>query len=323
MLACAAVLVLAASPFAYAQAVDLADARSDTSGAAPETLEYESSGLNVTGAELLDFPFLSMSIEFTGDAGDRALTILLADPLFDPVFDPDGYQLDIITDVGLHDSFETSGRNMTITNLPVGIESIDIYISARDVAADAAPDEDSPAAQDPDSGMADADASGDEAAGDDGSAQDQVTDAPEDVADGEQSVPEDVTGDVIMDDGSDVTGGMPSEADEPLGVTDTPDEATPQPSEDGQTSVEPSTGCGPGTMLVDGVCILEETPEADAEQEAVQEAESSTAPAPQSGGGDTRADNRGLIFGAAGGFLAAGIIAVILALIYRANRRKR
>lgn len=326
MLACAVALILVASPSAYAQAVNLADARSDMSEEAPETLEYESSGLNVTGAELLDFPFLSMSIEFTGDTGDRALTIFLADPLFDPVFDPDGYQLDVITDVGLHDAFEMSGRNMTITNLPVGIESIDIYLSARDVIADAAPDEDSSTAQDPDLGMADADASGDEAAGGDGSAvQDQVTDAPEDVAGEEQPAPEDVTGDAAVDDGSDVTGGMPPEADEPLDGTDTPDEATttPQPSEDGPTSVEPSTGCGPGTVLVDGVCILEETPEADVKQEAVQEAESDTAPAPQGGGSDTRADNRGLIFGAAGGFLAAGIIAVILALIYRANRRKR
>ncbi|MCE2497496.1 MAG: hypothetical protein J4F28_00590 [Nitrosopumilaceae archaeon] len=314
-------LILAASPYAYAQAVDLADARSDTSDGGPGVLEYESSGLNVTGAELLDFPFLSISIEFTDDAGDRALTVFLADPLFDPVFDTDGYQLDVITDVGLHDSFETSGRNMTITNLPVGIETIDIYLSARDVAGDAVPDGDSSTAQDPNLDGADADASGDEAADDDGTAQDQVTDAPEDVAGEEQSAPEDVTGDVAVDDGSDdsdVAGGMPSEAGEPPDGADTPGEVPPQPAGDGPASGEPSTGCGPGTVLVDGVCVLEEQPESDMEQEA----ESYTAPAPQNGGSDARADARGLIFGAAGGFLAAGIIAVILALIYRADRRK-
>lgn len=313
MLACAAVLILAASPYAYAQAVDLADARSDTTGGAPETLEYESSGLNVTGAELLDFPFLSMSIGFTGDARDRALTIFFADSLFDPVFDPDGYQIDVITDVGLHDAFEMSGRNMTITNLPVGIESIDIYLSARDGVADAVPDDDSSAVEEPNPGVADSDTSGDGAAGDGGgSVQNQVTDAPEDVTDS--------VGDNDSVD-SDVTGGVPSEADGPSDGTDTSGEATPQPPEDGPASGEPSIGCGPGTVLVDGVCVLEETPESDVEQEAAQEAETYTAPAPQSGG-DTRADNRDLIFGAAGGFLAAGIIAVILALIYRANRRK-
>ena len=306
MLACAAVvLVLAASPFAYAQAVDMSDARSDMSDGGPEVLEYESSGLDVTGAELLDFPFLSISIEFTDDAGDRALTIFLADPLFDPVFDPDGYQLDVITDVGLHDSFEMSGRNMTITNLPVGIESIDIYLSARDVAEDAVPDGDSSTAQDPNLGVADADASGDEAIGDDSTAPDQVTDAPEDV-----------TGDVAADDGSDdsgVTGGMPSEAGE----------VSPQTAEDGPESGEPSTGCGPGTVLVDGVCMLEGTAESD----TVQESESDTTLAPQNGDSNARADVSGptyrdLVFGTAGGFLAAGIIGVILALIYRANRRK-
>lgn len=320
MLACAAVLVLAASPFAYAQAVDLADARSDMSdGAAPEVLEYESSGLDVTSAELLDFPFLSISVEFTDDAGDRALTVFLADPLFDPVFDPDGYQLDVITDVGLHDSFETSERNMTITNLPVGIESIDIYLSARDAAGDAAPDGDSSTAQDPDLGASGAGASGDEAAGD-SDAPDQVPDAPEPVAGGEQSAPEDATGDVTGDNGSDdggMAGGMPSEAGEPPDGADALGEVTPQPSEDGPASGEPSTGCGPGTVLVDGVCILEEPLGSGMEQDA----ESDTAPVPQ-GGGDARADSRGLIFGAAGGFLAAGIIAVILALIYRADRRK-
>ena len=350
MLACAAVvLVLAASPFAYAQAVDLADGRSDMSDGAPEMLEYESSGLNITGAELLDFPFLSISIEFTDDAEDRALTILFADPLFDPVFDPDGYQLDVITDVGLHDSFETSGRNMTITNLPVGIESIDIYLSARDVAEDAVPDGDSSTAQDPNLGVADADASGDETTGDDA--------ADEDVAGEEQSTPEDVTGDVAADDGSDdsdVTGGMPSEAGEPPDGADTPSEVPPQPAEDGPASGEPSTGCGPGTVLVDGVCMLEGTAEdgpasgepstgcgpgtvlvdgvcmleGTAESDAGQGAESDTTPAPQNGGSDARADVSGptyrdLVFGTAGGFLAAGIIGVILALIYRANRRKR
>ena len=348
MLACAAVLVLAASPFAYAQAVDLADARSDMSGgAAPEALEYESSGLDVTGAELLDFPFLSISIEFTDDAGDRALTIFFADPLFDPVFDPDGYQLDVITDVGphdsfetlgrniptnnnitiyfikLHDSFETLGRNMTITNLPVGIESIDIYLSARDASGDAAPDGDSSTAQDPD-----LDASGDETAGDDApdqvpDAPDQVPDAPEPVAGGEQSAPEDVTGDFTGDNGGDdsgMAGGMPSEAGEPPDGADAPGGVTPQPSEYGPASGEPSTVCGPGTVLVGGVCMLEEPPGSGTEQEA----ESDAAPVPQSGGGggDARADSRGLAFGAAGGFLAAGIIAVILALIYRAGRRK-
>lgn len=317
MLACAAVLVLAVSPFAYAQAVDLADARSDTSGGGPEMLEYESSGLNVTGAELLDFPFLSISVEFTDDAGDRALTVFFADPLFDPVFDPEGYQLDIITDVGLHDSFETSGRNMTITNLPVGIESIDIYLSARDAAEDAVPDGDSPAAQDPDPGAADAGASDDEAVGGD-AAQDQPTDAPEPVA-GEvqqQAMSEEeegVTGDTAGDGGSGATSNMPSEAGETPGVGETP----PQPSQDGPASGEPSIECGPGTVLVDDVCILEEPPESD-----MEEAESYTAPAPQNGG-DTRADNRDLIFGAAGGFLAAGVIAVLLALIHRADRRRR
>ena len=325
MLACAAILVLAASPSAYAQAVDLADARSDTSDEAPEVLEYESSGLNVTGAELLGFPFLSISIEFTDDAVDRALTVFLADPLFDPVFDPDGYQLDVITDVGLHDSFETSGRNMTITNLPVGIESIDIYLSARDVAGDAIPDGDSSTAQDPDLGVADADASGDEAADDDGAAQDQVTAAQETVAGEEQSAPEDVTGDVAGDNGSgdsDMIGVVPSEAGEPSDETDTSGEVPPQSAEDVPASGGPSTECGPGTVLVDGVCMLEGQPESDMEQDAVQEAEPDGAPAPQNGGSDARADNRGLIVGAAGGFLAAGIIAVILALIYRANRRK-
>ena len=317
MLACAAVvLVLAASPFAYAQAVDLSDARSDMSDGGPEVLEYESSGLDVTGAELLDFPFLSISIEFTDDAGDRALTIFLADPLFDPVFDPDGYQLDVITDVGLHDSFEMSGRNMTITNLPVGIESIDIYLSARDVAEDAVPDGDSSTAQDPNLGVADADAPGDEAIGDDSTAPGQVTDAPEDV-----------TGDVAVDDGSDdsdVTGGMPSEAGEVPDGADTPGEVPPQTAEDGSESGESSTGCGPGTVLVDGVCMIEGTPESDTEQES----ESDTTLAPQNGDSDARADVSGptyrdLVFGTAGGFLAAGIIGVILALIYRANRRKR
>jgi len=337
MLACAAVvLVLAASPFAYAQAVDLSYARSDMSDGGPEVLEYESSGLDVTGAELLDFPFLSISIEFTNDAGDRALTIFLADPLFDPVFDPDGYQLDVITDVGLHDSFEMSGRNMTITNLPVGIESIDIYLSARDVAEDAVPDGDSSTAQDPNLGVADADASGDEAMGDDSAAPDQVTDAPEDV-----------TGDVAVDDGSDdsgVTGGMPSEAGEvpPQTTEDGPESGEPSTecgpgtvlvdgvcmlegtAEDGPESGEPSTECGPGTVLVDGVCMLEGTAESD----TVQESESDTALALQNGDSDARADVSGptyrdLVFGTAGGFLAAGIIGVILALIYRANRRKR
>ncbi len=325
MLACAAVvLLLAASSSAYAQAVDLSDVRSDMSDGAPEVLEYESSGLNVTGAELLDFPFLSISIEFTDDAGDRALTMFFTDPLFDPVFDPDGYQLDVITDVGLHDSFETSGRNMTITNLPVGIESIDIYLSARDVAEDAVPDGDSSTVQDPNPDMADAGASGDEAAGEDGAAPEQVTDAPEDVADEEQPAPEDATGDVAVDDDSDVTGGMPSEAGEPQDVADTADEAPPQLAEDGPASGEPSTGCGPGTVLVDGVCMIEGMAESDTEQEA----ESDTTLASQNGDSGARADVSGptyrdLVFGTAGGFLAAGIIGVILALIYRANRRKR
>ena len=70
--------------------------------------------------------------------------------------------------------------------------------------------------------------------------------------------------------------------------------------------------CGAGTELVDNICVLVDEPKDDPGN--------NNDPAPNST--LININGRDLITGLFGGFIAAGVVSVILALMYRASRRK-
>ena len=376
LLACTVVMIAAAAasssllPLAHAESIILDDVRSDQSATAPSQLTYEASGLRVTSAELGDFPLLAIYVEpdsagaAASSSGGMSLTIALPGTAFDPVFDDDNnYSIDIFTGIGLHDVFETSERNLFITELPVGIDIIDVYVVKLDAGATAA---EGPAV---DEGASPA--AGEESvppavppvveegkdAGSDVTASDSAT------APGEESVPPAVPP-VVEEGGDETTAGgeddaVPGEMEvspggggtEPAGITDAGEgrdvpAATGDDSvatggdaggarggdggDDGEKKAPTSSGpadmtagaghagpaagaeekgekniaaCGPGTILVDGVCVLDDSP----------------APVDDK----PRPIGRDLMYGAAAGFLSAGVIGVILALARRAETRKR
>ena len=85
-------------------------------------------------------------------------------------------------------------------------------------------------------------------------------------------------------------------------------------SGDGDLIDSAHTGCGPGTTLVDGVCILAPVDDDDNKQQSQQEQNLPKA-LPSNIGKEG-------IFGTVAGFIVAGTVGLILALIARAHRSK-
>ena len=79
------------------------------------------------------------------------------------------------------------------------------------------------------------------------------------------------------------------------------------------------TACGPGTMLVGDVCVLDErcgpgTMLVDDACVLVQDV------APETD--NPQVSDKEVVYGVIGGFVIAGAIGIVLALMYRASRRK-
>ena len=72
--------------------------------------------------------------------------------------------------------------------------------------------------------------------------------------------------------------------------------------DDAQTYTQPEDMCGPGTMLVGDECVLAQGDKPDAS--------------------DTSISNKEVIYGVVGGFVIAGAVGIVMALMYRASRRK-
>ena len=345
LMACAVLTGMPAAP-AYAESAALVDARADADDgafeAAPEALEYDSSGILVTGAELGTFPFLALSVETGGTGsdsggaglGEMTLSIDLSHTVFDPVFDDENYSLYLFTDAGTHTAFEASGRNLVISDLLAGIEVVDIYVTPisaeddRDAAESATGDvEGGPLAptSDPDPVPPPTDAAPpppppppptappppppDPEAGT-GSIGDDAGAAPDDA--GQPQAPLDgADGDPS---GASESGGQELPGEPGAIGGDGPDSpvsgdapATLSPSEP-EPEDDLSGKCGPGTELVDGACVPShmlypfKPPPADSGPKLFA---------------------RDAISGLGAGFLVAGIVAIPLALIARAHGRNK
>ncbi len=91
---------------------------------------------------------------------------------------------------------------------------------------------------------------------------------------------------------------------------------TPAPKEDEQVEEKPQTECGPGTVLKDGVCVLDEMCGPGTilkDGVCVIESTPTTTSSPKALGKE-------LVFGFTAAFVIAGAIGIILALISRANK---
>ena len=95
------------------------------------------------------------------------------------------------------------------------------------------------------------------------------------------------------------------------------EEETPEPVED-----TPRTECGPGTVLQDGVCVLDERcGPGTILQDGVCVLVEST-PAPSGGISVETGSGKELIIGVVAAFIVAGAVGIILAIISRASKRR-
>ena len=77
--------------------------------------------------------------------------------------------------------------------------------------------------------------------------------------------------------------------------------------------------CGPGTVLKDGICVLDET---CGPGTILQDDTCIIDPTPQQPAAPKTGLTKELIFGAVAGFVVAGIVGVFLAIISRASKNK-
>ena len=351
MLICAASVLAATS--AYAESVDLRysddyDGDDDvTTAENPVLLEYEGTQMSITDAALGSFPFFALTVNFDDDAAttDTDLRLFLSDDVFDPIF-ATGSELQILTETEFHTNFAISQRDLTISNLQVGIETVDIYVVRQDSVVEetsdltAVDDDDDVSAVDMDAQEEDKDVVMDD---------DPKTSDDTDVSDNNVDNPSDLSDNPVgdLDAGSDdPSPPLTSESSSKCGPgtvlvdgvcvlgADSSSPTTEDPSSkcgpgtvlvDGvcvlgadsssPTTEDPSSKCGPGTVLVDGVCVLDasDSQQSDTASDIVS---SSNVP-------DVKINARDLITGAGAGFVIAGVVGVGLALMYRAQRTKK
>ncbi len=331
----------------YATTVPLgySDDDYDASVEVPPLLEYEGSQMAITTATLGTFPFLELSVSFDDDAvtADTRLEILLSDMVFDPIFDINA-DFQILTETDFHENFEISQRNLIISELPVGIETVEIFVAKETTIDDV-----------------------DDTVVDDTVVDDTVVDdtLTEDIIDDtvvDDTLTEDIIDDTftennfVSDEISPDTIPIPD-----LDTVDNSDEDLPtfdiiavQPfdtSKCGPGTVlvddtcilesdapTDTSKCGPGTVLVDDTCILESDAPTDTSKcgpgtvlvddtcvlelsdstSVVNDDEPETIPAAST----AKVSGRELVTGVIAGFVIAGFVGVILALMHRANRRK-
>ena len=317
VLMCAAATTLLVYAPAYAASVPLDYSYDDydTSVGVPTLLEYEGTQMTITTAALGTFPFLELSVSFEDGAvtADTQLELLLSDVVFDPLFDADA-DFQILTETDFHEKFEISNRNLIISELTVGIETVEIFVVQETTSV-----------EDVDDNVAD----------------DTMTDptAPEDIADDtmtDPTAPEDIADDILVEDvfGPDdipfdlieIPGADTVDNFEDLTMPDISDVQPFDTSKCGpgtvlvdgacilETDVSDDTKCGPGTVLVDGACVLDSSDSSS----VVNDDESESIPVSS----NTKINGRDLVAGVVAGFVVAGFVGVILALIHRAGRKK-
>ena len=285
----------------------------------------------------------------------------------------------LIADAGPHDDFVVnSNRTLLIQNIPFGIEAVDLYLDrvadADDVDITGGLDADVPREDVPEApqDMADADKTESELTDTHADNMDNTDVAvPEDVSDADIEItPDDSTNAAlpppplpIAD--SDIDSDVADAATDAL-ESETP-ELLPPPESDANTILHDACGpgtvlvdgiceiddspehadsddaCGPGTVLVDGICEIDDSPEhADSDDtcgpgtvlvdgiceidDSPEHADSDatgTAPSNTSGQSGSMGFGRDLVFATVAGFVVAGAVGVIFALMARASRRKR
>ncbi|MFB5607765.1 MAG: hypothetical protein ACE5RG_06640, partial [Candidatus Nitrosomaritimum yanchengensis] len=97
--------------------------------------------------------------------------------------------------------------------------------------------------------------------------------------------------------------------------TPTPDE-TPTPKNDGKVEEKPRTECGPGTVLKEGVCVLDKKCGPGTilkDGVCVVESTPKVASSPSALGKE-------LVYGVIAAFVVAGTIGIILALMSKASK---
>ena len=112
------------------------------------------------------------------------------------------------------------------------------------------------------------------------------------------------------------------ETPEPVEETPEPVEETPEPVEETPEPVvdtTPKTQCGPGTILQDGVCVLDERcGPGTILQDGVCVLESTSSQSPVS----SKGLGKELVIGIIAAFVVAGIIGIILGLMSKASKSK-
>ena len=346
----------------YATTVPLgySDDDYDASVEVPPLLEYEGSQMTITTATLGTFPFLELSVSFDDDAvtADTRLEILLSDMVFDPIFDINA-DFQILTETDFHENFEISQRNLIISELPVGIETVEIFV-AKETTID-----------DVDDTVVD-DTVVDDTVVDDTVVDDTMTeDIIDDTFAENNFVSDEVSSDTIpipdldtVDNSdedlptSDIIAVQPFDTSKcgpgTVLVDDTcvlESDAPTDTSKCGPGTVlvddtcvlesdapTDTSKCGPGTVLVDDTCVLESDAPTDTSKcgpgtvlvddtcvlelsdstSVVNDDESETIPAVST----AKVSGRELVTGVIAGFVIAGFVGVILALMHRASRRK-
>jgi hypothetical protein len=111
----------------------------------------------------------------------------------------------------------------------------------------------------------------------------------------------------------------PAPEPSPEPAPETPPESTPEqtstPTEDEKVEDKPRTECGPGTILKDGVCVLDETcGPGTVLKDGVCVIEST--PTPTS---SPKALGKEMVFGFMAAFVVSGIVGIVFALIAKAS----